>query len=700
MALLTGARARPARVVGSALVYGAVVAALAPGPAQATGRANAGHLALPVPVSALPAVRIQVGARLGRPVSRYVFGANLLWAYNAEGAFNPRTGRFDPGFVRALRRLGVTALRYPGGTTSDSFFWQRAVGPRRDRPPNEPYGMQAARRSPICCVLDGPAASNVGPDEFGRLLGQLGAAGTVTVNFATGTAQQAADFVAYMTARAPLHPVRNPALPGYWAQLRARNGHRAPYRVPYWEVGNEQVFPGQFGWRSGQLVSLGAGGAGCPLAQIPTCLYIYGGTTAFFHQRVGRPADQLPYASLSNGAPHQVFDVYFPPVVPGSLRVYVGGQRWEQTSDLSLAGPAARVFSLDASSGALRFGDGYHGAVPPAGALVTVDYRSGPHQGFLGFYSAMKRMNPRVKVCESEETDLAFLAIMGRRHRYDCVQLHLYARPTATRAPLAVYEHQLMSSVPRERAALASLQSAVRRYAGRPVPVLVTEYGQLVAPVPASDPQFNLSLEEGLFSAAQIFTWAQTGVPVAEKYLTVSAPFPLTRFSTMADTDQAMVASGLSVYSAMVVHSGPRFVAEPTGQVLGLLRALGGARLLPLSWGSRHPPPSVVALAALAPGRHLLVAVVNARAGASVAAQVQGPLGQGCMLRASVLDGATPTSYNTPDRPALVTVRTSTTTVRCGSFHWVFPAHSLSLLQLSAVPAPLLAAGPVHGQPS
>ena len=141
-------------------------------------------------------------------------------------------------------------------------------------------------------MLDGPQASTVGPDELGKLLDETGAIGTVTVNFATGTAQEAADFVAYMAA--PLGgPSSSPADPGYWATLRARNGHPAPYEVPYWEVGNEQSFPGQYGWRSGQLVSLGPGARSCPPGQVPTCLYAFGGTTAFSSQTVGTFAEGL-----------------------------------------------------------------------------------------------------------------------------------------------------------------------------------------------------------------------------------------------------------------------------------------------------------------------------------------------------------------------------------------------------------------------
>ena len=58
----------------------------------------------------------------------------------------------------------------------------------------------------------GPSPSTVGPDEFGSLLDLTGADGVVDVDFATGTAAEAADLVHYMT---------DPQGSSTWAQERA-----------------------------------------------------------------------------------------------------------------------------------------------------------------------------------------------------------------------------------------------------------------------------------------------------------------------------------------------------------------------------------------------------------------------------------------------------------------------------------------------
>ena len=120
-----------------------------------------------------------------------------------------------------------------------------------------------------------------------------------------------------------------------------------------------------------------------------------------------------------------------------------------------------------------------------------------------------------------------------------------------------------------EGATLAALQAEIRRYSGRDIPVVMTEYGQLVTPMPKADPEFNLSLDEGLLIGAQLEQWATHGVPLAEKYLLDSVPF-LGTYPYV----------GLSTYSAMLAGPGPDFLVEPTGQVLGLMSRLAGTQLL------------------------------------------------------------------------------------------------------------------------
>ncbi len=331
--------ARAAAAVAQRVKSGAVRSA---SPGKSTGADATGHSAR---VSPSANGEIVIGPRHLGTISRYLFGANLLWADDAEGAFNATDGSFYPGFVRMLRSLDVTALRYPGGTTSDNFNWELAIGPQPDRRVNEPYGMQAARLSSICCVLDGPQHSTVGRRRVRVAPRPYRCRGHYHRQLRhRQRASEAADFVAYMTAPESAHPSSNPDEPSYWAALRTGNGHPAPYDVPYWEVGNEQLFPGQYGWRSGRVVSIGRHRAPCPPSEVATCLYAFGGTTSFSGQRVGTLADELSSASYSTGAGDQKFYVYFPPVVPGTAEVYVDGRRWSEVDRLAGAGEGACLY--------------------------------------------------------------------------------------------------------------------------------------------------------------------------------------------------------------------------------------------------------------------------------------------------------------------------------------------------------------------
>lgn len=68
-----------------------------------------------------------------------------------------------------------------------------------------------------------------GTHEFMDFVEQIGAEAYISANVGTGTPQEAAEWLGYMTAE-------HTAL----AQERASNGHPAPYKVAFWDIGNER----------------------------------------------------------------------------------------------------------------------------------------------------------------------------------------------------------------------------------------------------------------------------------------------------------------------------------------------------------------------------------------------------------------------------------------------------------------------------
>lgn len=127
-------------------------------------------------------------------------------------------------------------------------------------------------------------------------------------------------------------------------------------------------------------------------------------------QRVDVRAERV---GLATGEPDQSFRLVNTPVLPEMVTVTVDSEPWRRIDDLSAAPPEVptaaggwagttaaavgsalsrsgandpRVFTVDAESGELRFGDGLRGARPAAAALIVASYAyGGGRSGNVGF---------------------------------------------------------------------------------------------------------------------------------------------------------------------------------------------------------------------------------------------------------------------------------------------------------------------------
>ena len=162
----------------------------------------------------------------GAKIDRNIFGQfaeNLghglyegIWVGPDSSIPNTRGIRND--VVTALRELKVPNVRWPGGCFADQYHWRKGVGPREMRP--------ATVNSAWGDVIDTNA---FGTDEFMDFIQQIGSTPYVSINLGSGTPQEAAEWLEYMTAAAPT------AL----AKERAANGHPEPYKVGFLGIGNE-----------------------------------------------------------------------------------------------------------------------------------------------------------------------------------------------------------------------------------------------------------------------------------------------------------------------------------------------------------------------------------------------------------------------------------------------------------------------------
>jgi alpha-N-arabinofuranosidase len=143
-------------------------------------------------------------------------GAGTLWLDRVyligEDAVQ---GLWRPDVVAALRDLKPGVIRF-GGSATEGFEWDRAIG-------------NWDARSPFPTVWGGLEPNFVGIEEFVELCRLVGAEPLICVRWTGKQPADAAAEVEYMNGAPQTH----------WGGLRARNGHRQPYAVKYWQIGNE-----------------------------------------------------------------------------------------------------------------------------------------------------------------------------------------------------------------------------------------------------------------------------------------------------------------------------------------------------------------------------------------------------------------------------------------------------------------------------
>ncbi|HLP15778.1 MAG TPA: alpha-L-arabinofuranosidase [Bacteroidota bacterium] len=134
-------------------------------------------------------------------------------------------GGFRPDLFKAVRQLGPTCLRWPGGGFAAQYSWKWGVGPQEKRTRLSHWMWQMYDQSEF------------GTDEFIRLCREINSEPVLVVRIGfdrpqsehAAILQEACDWVAYC----------NEPSTGKWGAVRAANGHPEPYNVKYWEIDNE-----------------------------------------------------------------------------------------------------------------------------------------------------------------------------------------------------------------------------------------------------------------------------------------------------------------------------------------------------------------------------------------------------------------------------------------------------------------------------
>ncbi len=148
--------------------------------------------------------------------SFHVGAISLMPADNIHG--------FRPDTIALLKEIKSGFWRFGGNYTSN-YTWYNAIGDRDQRPPEWDFAWNQMQ------------TNDLGMDEFAEFCRLIGVEPYISVNAGLGDAHSAAEQVEYMNGSVSTH----------MGALRVKNGHAAPYRVKFWNIGNEPWGPWQIG---------------------------------------------------------------------------------------------------------------------------------------------------------------------------------------------------------------------------------------------------------------------------------------------------------------------------------------------------------------------------------------------------------------------------------------------------------------------
>lgn len=159
--------------------------------------------------------RIEIGAT-GSGTMR-IGAASLMPSDNKRG--------FRPDTLALMLEMDCKILRMPGGNFISGYDWKNTVGDPDKRPPvMDP-------------VWNFAQSNDVGVDELLQMCQLIDVEPYWCVNTGFGEPRSGAELVEYV----------NGAVTTPMGALRAANGHKDPYHVKYWNVGNEMYGNWQMG---------------------------------------------------------------------------------------------------------------------------------------------------------------------------------------------------------------------------------------------------------------------------------------------------------------------------------------------------------------------------------------------------------------------------------------------------------------------
>lgn len=458
----------------------------------------------------------------GRPtITADLLGANHLFGRNnstdfADGGGQAWTSPTSTTFYNAVVNAGVRSARFPGGTVANTYHWYRT-------------DTQAGGDE------NGPIPDTFDLGAFTNLVNTGVEPASIVVNFASGSPDEAADFVNQVMS-SPL----------------------ASHAPIYFEVGNEFGTGKQAYWM--KYLNNSSGTGTFTAAQLANA-YVNGKQVDISAPAV-RPDDYRTGSNkpdpLTSPNPATTFAVPYGPIVAGTLVVKQGG---------TVVTPS----SISNTRGTFTFST----PPDPAKGSLTVSYTR-PARGFWDFASAMKAANNAIpgthpiKVCAGFNTfdpsrrSALIDAFKASNHPGpDCIVHHAYPTlPDGYNGPTwTAFHNWIMTSNDAVVDATKTFKSQIdAAFPNAGTELVATEYGLLNNTNSAEDgSSYNKGLG-GTISAARLWSRIVNGAEV-------SVALRHTLLTPVSDAASVLLDNGT-------------YAPRATGLMFSLLKQFKGTQLL------------------------------------------------------------------------------------------------------------------------
>ena len=160
-----------------------------------------------------PLIHKELYGQFAEHLGRCIYGG--IWV--GPDSSVPNIDGYRKDLVEALIEQKVPVMRWPGGCFADEYHWLDGIGPKESRPKmiNSNWGGTVEDNS-------------FGTHEFFNLCELIGCEPYLSGNVGSGSVEELAKWVEYITAKA-----------GSMAEKREANGRKEPWKLKYLGVGNE-----------------------------------------------------------------------------------------------------------------------------------------------------------------------------------------------------------------------------------------------------------------------------------------------------------------------------------------------------------------------------------------------------------------------------------------------------------------------------